>query len=318
MATTTDPNADALERAFAFAEHSTKASSATFYFATRLMRPEQRRRVWSIYAWCRALDETVDGVDARDAGSSKAAVELDAIENRLRAVFGELEKTSEISQTVDRTDDLITTALAHTVRTTPGMTVAPYLDMLRGMRDDLRDDVRFEDWASLKVYCYRVAGTVGLMTLPVLGTAKGYALEDAVQPGVDLGIALQLCNIIRDVGEDARRGRLYVPLDMIERNGLTESEMLRGGATVVGSKNYKDLTEELIRLAERYFLSAKKGTKTLAPSARLPVLAAAEIYGALLQKVRDNEYDNHSRRAYTTTTEKVFALPKIIKKAWFE
>ena len=99
-ASTSAPDADVLDHAFAFAETYTKASSATFYFATRLMPPEQRRKVWAIYVRCRALDETVDGVD-RDAGWAKAAAELDAIEARLRAVF-HLEPGGERKMWTDR------------------------------------------------------------------------------------------------------------------------------------------------------------------------------------------------------------------------
>ena len=92
------------------------------------------------------------------------------------------------------------------------MSEQPFLDMISGMRSDLSIDpdaiatdaadaaaVRFKDWPELRRYCYNVAGTVGLMTLPVMGVAEGYTLEDATPPGVDLGIALQLTNILRDV-----------------------------------------------------------------------------------------------------------------------
>ena len=109
--------------------------------------------MWAIYAWCRALDETVDGVDVRDAGWAKAAAELDAIEARLRAVFhlepgGERKMRTDAGRwsTSDRVADPITVALAETVRVTNGMSAAPFLDMIAGMRDDLRPDVSFDDW----------------------------------------------------------------------------------------------------------------------------------------------------------------------------
>ncbi len=315
---------DVLDRAFAFAETYTRQSSATFYFATRLMPPEQRRKVWAIYAWCRALDETVDGVEARDAGSAKAAAELDAIEARLREVFGEEAGPRRARRRENEVDiasgasDPITTALAETVRSTRGMSAAPFLDMIGGMRDDLRSEVSFDDWPSLRSYCYAVAGTVGLMTLPVLGTADGYDVEDAVEPGVDLGIALQLCNIVRDVGEDARRGRVYVPKDVLDKHGLSRDDVVAADASfATSSPAYAAATEEMIALAETHFESAKAGTKMLRPEMRLAVLAAAESYGALLGKVRDAKYDNVSRRAFTTTREKLFVLPRVAKRAWF-
>lgn len=332
-------NADTsrLDRAFAFAEEYTKHSSATFYFATRLMNLDTRRKVWAIYAWCRALDETVDGIEARNAGSAPAAMELRAIETRLKTVFDDENGTTTEIFTPPASDDtsLISTALAHTVATTPGMTVAPFLDMIAGMRQDLDDQVTFPDWPSLRLYCYRVAGTVGLMTLPVLGIAEGYTITDATGPGVDLGIALQLCNIVRDVGEDARtRGRVYLPNDLMRKHGVTRQDILKGAhqwssiaagadstqsqSSLVNSQGYKNLVEEMIQLAEFHFDRAASGTKMLAPAARLPVLAAAEMYGALLQKVREAKYDNVTKRAYTTTLEKFGVLPKVMQKAfWF-
>ena len=184
------------------------------------------------------------------------------------------------------------------------MEPAPFLDMIAGMRSDLDDErletvperpsepaghassrsvsSRFDSWPSLRTYCYRVAGTVGLMTLPVMGVAEGYSVADAVSAGVDLGIALQLCNIIRDVGEDARRGRLYIPADELRDAGLTPEEVMAG----VCDERYAALMETQMRRAEEHFERAKEGTKMLAPAARIPVLAAAEAYGALVDKVR--------------------------------
>ena len=139
-------------------------------------------------------------------------------------------------------------------------------------------------------------------------------MEQASTPGIELGIALQLTNILRDVGEDARRGRLYLPLDAVAKHGLTPREILDG----VLDERYEALIESEIRRAEAHFARAAGGVRMLAPAARLPVLAAAEVYGALLQKVRDNGYDNHTKRAYTTSWEKLRALPGLVRRAWFE
>ena len=297
-----------VDRAYQACGEYTRESSATFYFATTLMRPRQRRSVWAIYAWCRVLDETVDGVEAADEGSAAASERLRAIESRLVRLFDDDDAGPSTSAPNPET-----LALADTIRVTRGMRPEPFLDMIRGMRSDLEPGARFPDWPALREYCYRVAGTVGLMTLPVMGVAEGYTVEDAIPAGVDLGIALQLCNIIRDVGEDARRGRLYLPLDAVAAAGLAPEDIFRG----VNDERYAALMESQMALAEEHFARAKEGTKMLAPAARLPVLAAAEIYGALLDKVRENGYDNHTRRAYTTTGEKLAKLPGLVARAWF-
>jgi phytoene synthase len=338
--------ASSVEEAFERCGRFTRASSATFYFATLLMRPTQRRSVWAIYAWCRVLDETVDGVEAANAGSAAASARLDAIEKQLVRLFEPTDEDDgdanvaagaiDLASSDDAERDASTVALAATIRATPGMEPAPFLDMIAGMRSDLDDErletvperasepaghassrsvsSRFDSWPSLRTYCYRVAGTVGLMTLPVMGVAEGYSVADAVSAGVDLGIALQLCNIIRDVGEDARRGRLYIPADELRDAGLTPEEVMAG----VCDERYAALMETQMRRAEEHFERAKEGTKMLAPAARIPVLAAAEAYGALVDKVRENGYDNHTKRAYTTTAEKLALLPRVIRRAMVE
>ena len=207
------PTPEAVEAAYTACEASTRASSATFHFATLLMRPTQRRSVQAIYAWCRELDETVDGVEALKAPREEADRKLSAIEADLRAMFDDDDRGG--GPVVAPSSAPETIALADTIRRTPGLEAGPFLDMIAGMRSDLAVtlDVNtglpskmFDDWPALRAYCYRVAGTVGLMTLPVMGTARGYTVEQASTPGIELGIALQLTNILRDVGEDARRG----------------------------------------------------------------------------------------------------------------
>ena len=224
---------DALESAYTTCGRYTKESSATFYFATTLMGERERRSVWAIYSWCRILDETVDGVEAAQAGGADVAAEqLRAIETQLKRIFSSSSSSSsslssteeEAAASSSTSSSPETIALADTIRNTPGMSEEPFLDMIAGMRSDLSIDpdaiataadadaadaadaaVRFKDWPELRRYCYNVAGTVGLMTLPVMGVAEGYTLEDATPPGVDLGIALQLTNILRDVVGDGCR-----------------------------------------------------------------------------------------------------------------
>ena len=125
--------------AYTRCERNTKESSATFHFATLLMRREQRRSVQAIYAWCRELDETVDGVEALESPKEDADVKLRAIERDLRAMFAEQDRatTTGAPGTRDATAAPETIALADTIRRTPGLESAPFLDMIEGMRQDL-------------------------------------------------------------------------------------------------------------------------------------------------------------------------------------
>eukprot|EP01042_Synura_sphagnicola_P006973 gene6973-8925_t len=113
---------------------------------------------------------------------------------------------------------------------------------------------RYANFEELYLYCYRVAGTVGLMTLPILGVADGYTFEEASGPAVDLGIALQLTNILRDVGEDLERGRIYLPLDELQAFGISEEDMYRCEV----SKKYVDFTKFQIARARDYYARAQK------------------------------------------------------------
>ncbi|CAI5526752.1 unnamed protein product, partial [Closterium sp. Naga37s-1] len=153
---------------------------------TKLMTPERRRAIWAIYVWCRRTDELVDGPNA----SHITPRALDRWEERLDELFQ------------GRPYDMLDAALSDTIQTFP-MSIQPYRDMVDGMRMDLRKS-RYRTFDELYVYCYNVAGTVGLMSVPVMGIdPKSKApVEDVYKAALDLGIANQLTNILRDVGEE--------------------------------------------------------------------------------------------------------------------
>ena len=164
---------------------------------------------------------------------------------------------------------------------------------------------RYANFQDLYLYCYRVAGTVGLMTLPILGTAEGVTEEEAAGPAIDLGIALQLTNILRDVGEDLERGRIYLPQDEMASFGLTEEEMY---SCTVTSK-YESFMKFQIARARDYYKRAQKGVPMLAPSGRFAVQASLDLYSRILDVIERNGYDNFRKRAFTTKLEKLAILP---------
>ena len=132
--------------------------------------------------------------------------------------------------------------------------------MLDGLIFD-QGNVRIKNIEELLTYCYRVAGTVGLMVLPVLGTSTTHTLEEAIPPGLSLGIAFQITNILRDVGEDALRGRIYLPREDMARFGVTEEQIIKG----VLDENYKDLMKFEIQRARDYYVEAEAGGAGGAP-----------------------------------------------------
>ena len=162
--------------------------------------------------------------------------------------------------------DSIDLALVDTVRNYPGLTVQPFEDMVKGMVMDL-DQNRFDTFDELYVYCYRVAGTVGLMVLPIMGTAEDATLEEALEPALALGVALQLTNILRDVGEDRARQRIYLPREDLERFGVSEQSLLKG----IKDENYTNMLKFQIARAREWYARAEAGIPMLAEDAQLPV-----------------------------------------------
>lgn len=289
-----DRSRQVLSLAYSRCEHVTKLFSKTFYMGTSLMRPDARQHVWAVYAWCRRTDDIVDSPRAL-LNREVLKADLDIWTARLKDIWQ------------DHPVDLFDLAMADTVKKYPNMDVQPYKDMIAGMVMDVPGlgQERYKNFDELYLYCYRVAGTVGLMTLPILGTAEGYTAEEATPSAVALGIGLQLTNILRDVGEDLERGRIYLPLDEIASFGLTEEDLFRCEVT----DKYRAFMKFQIQRARDYYNLAKNGIHMLAPDARFAVRASLDLYSRILDVIERNDYDNFRKRAYTTKLEKLSILP---------
>eukprot|EP01040_Poterioochromonas_malhamensis_P008219 gene8219-8889_t len=296
-----DVRADqSLELAYKRCEYVTQLFSKTFYTGTSLMRPDARRHLWAVYAWCRRTDDIVD--------SPRALLNRDYLNQDLIVWEERLEKVWR-----DKPVDLFDLALADTVKAYPKMSIQPYKDMIAGMLMDVpgMGKDRYENFDELYLYCYRVAGTVGLMTLPIFGTAEGSSFEEAAEAAVALGIGLQLTNILRDVGEDLERGRIYLPLDELRAFGLSEDDITSCKVT----EKYKKFLQFQIQRARDYYRIAEEGVQMLHPSARFAVQASLDLYSRILNVIERNNYDNFSKRAFTTKLEKLSILPQSFMKA---
>lgn len=262
----------------------------TFYLATQLMTPERRRAIWAIYVWCRRTDELVDGPNA----SHISAVALDRWESRLEDIFA------------GRPYDMLDAALSDTVANFP-VDIQPFRDMIEGMRMDLKKS-RYRSFDELYLYCYYVAGTVGLMSVPVMGISpESMAATETVYKGaLALGLANQLTNILRDVGEDARRGRIYLPQDELEMAGLSDADILDGRVT----DEWRSFMRGQITRARAFFRQAEEAATELNQESRWPVWASMLLYRQILDEIEANDYNNFTRRAYVPKTKKLISLPK--------
>ena len=270
----------------------TRAHSKTFYLSSLFLSPVQRRAVWAVYAFCRTADDIVDRI-------APARERLDAIgawERKLIAAYD------------GRTTDPIFVAFADAARRF-SIPIEPALDLLRGARMDVTIR-RYETYDDVREYCYLVASTVGLLVLPILGTlsarAAGY--------GVALGRAMQMTNILRDVGEDARMGRIYLPGEDLRRFGCAESAILAG--TVDGA--FVELMRFQIERVRGMYREAEAGIALLAPRSRYTVRLALSLYRDILERVEANGYDVFSRRAHVPLRRKMVTVATVAFAPWAE
>ncbi len=259
-----------------------RAHGRTFYFASRFLPSDRRRAIHAVYAYCRVADDIVDNATA--TGTDQAAADLEAWEAELDD---------------PRHPIAVTFAL---VRDRYDVPAAAARDLIAGVRMDLYARP-FRTWPELADYCYGVAGTVGLMAAPLLGCTD----EDALEHAVDLGIAMQLTNILRDVAEDASMGRLYLPLDDLDAFSVDPESILAGDP----NGRFAELMAFEIDRARDYYTSARLGIPALSPSGRFTALASARIYGKILNRIEEQGYDVFAGRAHVPTRRKLGALPTV-------
>jgi phytoene synthase len=264
----------------------------TFGFAARLLPRPQAEAVTVLYAFCRLMDDLADehpprvGVPALDAwGCWLRVVEAGAPPPAAPALPGHPAATAA--------------ALAGAL----GEVLARYRVppvYLRSLLDGLRADAtrsRVRDFAELREFSYRAAGTVGQTMCYLLGATSAEALDRAAR----LGIAMQLTNVLRDVGEDLHRGRVYLPADELARFGVSRAAL----AAQRVDAPFVALMRHQVARARAYYDAGLPGVFLLPPECRLAVLVAGRLYRAILGRVEAQGYDVFSRRAATSGAQKV-------------
>ncbi|KAJ9153350.1 hypothetical protein P3X46_026798 [Hevea brasiliensis] len=284
-----------LDEAYARCRSICAEYAKTFYLGTLLMTKERQKAIWAIYVWCRRTDELVDGPIAVHMSSAV----LDRWEERLEDIFD------------GRPYDMLDAALTDTVFKFP-LDIKPFRDMIEGMRMDTRK-FRYENFEELYLYCYYVAGTVGLITVPVMGIAPESCVsaQTIYNSALHMGIGNQLTNILRDVGEDALRGRVYLPQDELAQFGLCDKDVFARKV----SDGWREFMKEQITRARYYYNLAEEGASHLDKASRWPVWSCLMLYRKILDAIEDNDYDNLTKRAYVGKTKKLLTLPLAYTKA---
>ena len=273
----------------------TAEHSKSFFFATRFFPRELARSAHAVYWFCRHTDDLVDECGSADQGRCDLEAWAAQVEAALR---GEA-----------FSDPVLVTFLDAKQRHSIPDEYA--LELIEGMRMDL-ENTRYQDFAHLRLFCYRVASVVGLMMSHVIG------FEDGALPyAIDLGIAMQLTNILRDVGEDLGRGRIYFPRDEMNRFGYSEDDLRRR----VRNQAFRELMRFQVQRAREYYEAATPGIPMLSADGRFAVQVAADVYRSILRQIEASDYDVFDRRAYVPAVRKYWitarsmALP--MARQWF-
>lgn len=269
----------------------------TFALASRLLPREKRRGTYALYAVCRTADDVVD--------RARPGVPLDALRRRLddfaagvrRALAGAPSTAieRELAWTADRF----------------GVPSAPIEELIAGIASDL-DTNRYRTWLDLERYCGSVASSVGEMCVAVFGVAAGKDAERAaIRSARTLGVAMQLTNIVRDVGEDSGRGRCYLPEDELALHGFSRDDVL-SGRVLDQRPAWRTAMQEQIHRARSLYEDALPGIALLSPDAQACASACAVGYSRILDAVEQNDYDNLTRRARVAWR----ARARILFDAW--
>ncbi len=271
-----------------YCQDKAAASGSSFYNSFRFLPKDKRRAITALYAFCREVDDVVD--ECSDANVARTA--LNWWRNEVAAIYG------------GKPTHPVCIALVPIVKQY-NMAQEHLLEIIDGMEMDL-DQPRYADFKSLQLYCYRVASVVGLLTVEIFG----YTDRQTLKYAHDLGIAFQLTNIIRDVGEDARRNRIYLPMDELQQFGVTADDILNSRE----SESFQKLMAFQIERARHFYRQALEHLPAVDRKAQRTGLIMAAIYQATLDEVVASGCHVLKERVSLTPTYKLW----LAFKAWWQ
>lgn len=277
-----------LDAAYQHCDNLTKEHSRTFYMASALLPREKRKAARALYAFCRVSDDLVD------CGNHDLMASL------------ELWRQESLNDQTEQKDKVI---LAWS-DTRKQFRIPKYYgeQLIQGVTQDVVKN-RYDNFEELTEYCYSVASTVGLMSMFIIG----FKNENAFPYAIRLGVALQLTNILRDIGEDWQRGRLYLPRNEMKQFNVTEKEI---GSGIVTEK-WRDFMRFQIERNRRLYAESLPGIELLNKEGRFAIGAAGELYQAILSEIEANDYDVFNKRAFVKNSKKIIRLPLIWIRALF-
>ena len=255
-------------------------SGSSFYYSFLFLPANRRRAITALYAFCREVDDVVDECQDPQLAATKLAWWRQAVAKLYAGT----------------PDHPVTQALLPVLGEF-NLPQEQLLEIIDGMEMDLQQ-TRYLDFKALSLYCYRVASVVGLLAAEIFGTQDRKTQKYAH----DLGMAFQLTNIIRDVGEDARRGRVYLPIDELQRFDVPVADILNARH----SDNFRRLMEFQIERAEQYYAQAMAALPAIDRKAQRPGLVMAAIYRTLLEEIKRDGCQVLAQRTSLTPIRKLW------------
>ena len=255
--------------------------SHSFYAASKVLPKKIRDSAIVLYSFCRIVDDSIDETSSKDKALKELFKRLDAVyegipqNNPSDRCFSRLVKFYEMPKQLP-------------------------LALLEGMDWDTREK-EYKTLSELRAYCARVASTVGVMMCVLMRVRD----KDILARACDLGVAMQLTNIVRDIGEDARNGRLYIPLDWMAKYGLDKKQFLKKPKT---SRELGLIAKRLLEEARRLYKRSESGLFGLPTSCQPGIYAARYIYEGIGKHIEAVQYDSINRRAKTSGSEKITLL----------
>ncbi len=271
--------------AYEHCQRVTKAEAKNFYYAFVTLPKPRRLAIYAAYAFCRLCDDIAD--------------EELPVEEKLRQLH-------EVENALDQAkngspEGYVYEALAHAVAEY-AIPWEDLIEVIRGVEMDLTIS-RYETFDDLRSYCYRVASVVGLICIQVCGYSDPKAREYAI----DLGLAMQLTNILRDIKEDSEIGRVYLPQEELARFGYSEEQLMAGEI----NENFTKFMEFQVARARNYFEKGKRLLKLLPMRTRACPSVLGGIYSHVLDHIEDNGYDVYERRISLPSREKLFLTVRL-------
>lgn len=284
-----------LKLSYDYCSKITKLHAKTFYLSSHFLPEDKKNACFAVYAFCRYIDDLIDNNLIKNLSSSEGYEKIIEGVNEWRRQLRSLYEGEFI-------DHPIMIALKDAISKFEIPENLPN-ELIDGVFMDISKN-RYKDFEELKLYCYKVASVVGLMTTHIFG----FKNKDTYQYAIDLGIAMQMTNILRDIKEDAGKNRIYIPEEEMRYFDYSQDDLFNFRI----NENYRELMRYQIQRADKYYENAEKGIPMISKDCRITVGLMSRNYKNILSVIKQNDMNVYEKRAYVPFYKKIFSIPKVL------